>query len=250
MWKGDGPCLYRTAAAHTLGDEEEGPGLARDSNTHQSEYREYYEEKIAADFPLTITIGVKGEFKVFETPTEYFDWLQESNRAAFMWRGCVDVIAMSNMANIEIKVIIHEEGKQPEIQLYKPDPKFPWKQEDPMRILSEKKIKQGQMIVLNWKNTHFNLIVGPMHIMSKVGSISHQTQINQATSGLPSRQKQVLMTGPDRELSLGAGDIRKGEVEKIGITTTTEANHKNYENHESCKLKLIRKDTEIRKLKS
>ena len=27
--KGDGPCLYRTAAAHTLGDEEEGPGLAR-----------------------------------------------------------------------------------------------------------------------------------------------------------------------------------------------------------------------------
>ena len=58
-----------------------------------------------------------------------------------MWRGCVDVIAMRNMANIEIKVIIHEEGKQPEIQLYKPDPKFPWKQEDPMRMLSERKNK-------------------------------------------------------------------------------------------------------------
>ena len=32
--KGDGPCLYRIATTHTLGDEEEGPGLARNSNTH------------------------------------------------------------------------------------------------------------------------------------------------------------------------------------------------------------------------
>ena len=119
------------------------------------------------------------------------------------------MIAMSNMANVEIKVIIHEEGKQPEIQLYKPDPKFPWKQENPMRMLSEKKIKQGQIIVLNWKNTHFHLIVGPMHMLSQVGSISHQIHINQATSGLPSRHEQVLVAGPDRELSLGAGDIRK-----------------------------------------
>ena len=71
--KGDGPCLYRIAAANTLGDEEEGPGLARNSNTHQSEYRNYYEKKIAADFPLTITIGMKGELKVFETPTDCHD---------------------------------------------------------------------------------------------------------------------------------------------------------------------------------
>ena len=123
------------------------------------------------------------------------------------------MIAMSNMANVEIKVIIYEEGKQPEIQLYEPDPKFPWKQENPMRMLSEKKIKQGQIIVLNWKNTHFHLIVGPMHMLSEVGSISHQIHINQATSGLLSRHEQVLVAGPDRELSLGAGDIRKEEVE-------------------------------------
>ena len=34
--KGDGPCLLRTTAAHTMGDENEGPQLARDKNTHMS----------------------------------------------------------------------------------------------------------------------------------------------------------------------------------------------------------------------
>ena len=38
--KGDGPCLLRTTAAHTTGDENEGPQLARDLNTHMSNYRE------------------------------------------------------------------------------------------------------------------------------------------------------------------------------------------------------------------
>ena len=77
------------------------------------------------------------------------------------------MIAMSNMANVEIKVIIHEEGKQPEIQLYKPDPKFPWKQENPMRMLSEKKIKQGQIIVLNWKKYSF-----PPHCWTHAHAVS------------------------------------------------------------------------------
>ena len=43
--KGDGPCLLRTAAAHMEGNEENGPSLARDRNTHLSEYRPYYKEK-------------------------------------------------------------------------------------------------------------------------------------------------------------------------------------------------------------
>ena len=61
--KGDGPCFLRTTAAHTAGDEKSGPELARDLNTHQSMYRPIYEQKISADFPLKITVGVQGQFK-------------------------------------------------------------------------------------------------------------------------------------------------------------------------------------------
>ena len=61
-----------------------GIQLARDLNTHQAEYREVYEEKISADFPLNITIGIGGETKLFKNSKAYFDWLQESQEAAFM----------------------------------------------------------------------------------------------------------------------------------------------------------------------
>ena len=93
--KGDGPCFIRTTGAHIFGDEDEAPQLARDLNTHKAEYRQTYEEKISADFRMLVTIGIHGETKQFATSTEYFDWLQDSRKAAYMWRGCVDVIAMA-----------------------------------------------------------------------------------------------------------------------------------------------------------
>ena len=82
--KGDGPCLLRTTAAHIYGDENEGPQLARDLNTHLSNNRDYNEEKISADFPLTVTVGINGEIAVFENSKDYFDWLKESRRAAVL----------------------------------------------------------------------------------------------------------------------------------------------------------------------
>ena len=81
---------FKTTAAHIVGDEKFGPQIARNLNTHELEHRKYYKEKISADFPLTITIGVQGHYKTFENSSDYFDWLQESKEAAYMWRGCVD----------------------------------------------------------------------------------------------------------------------------------------------------------------
>ena len=281
--KGDGPCFLRTAAAHTLGDENNGLGLSRDLNTHKSGYRNYYKDKISADFPLNITVGVKGEFKVFENADEYFDWLMESKRSTYMWRGCVDAIALSNMMNIDIDILIHEEGKNPEIKSYKPDPEFPWKQDDLMRMLTVNKIKQGKMVVLNWKNTHFNLIVGPQHMLSQVGSISHQVQENQADpgqlleSGQPRRKElmkeaaktQVGSSPPSPQVleasTAGREDLPNGDCGELGTTRKENIDrndisaakdlqekeiNKKSENHEGCKLKLLGKDNEKRGLKA
>ena len=128
--KGDGPCFARTTAAHVYGDEDKGIELAMDLNTHLAEYRDYYEMKISADFSLKVTIGVKGESKVFQNSNEYFNWLQESKKAAYMWRTCVDVIAMSNMAKMDIDISVHQEGNKPELVKFKPDPELPWTEED------------------------------------------------------------------------------------------------------------------------
>ena len=183
--KGDGSCMVRTTAANITGDEDNGPQLGRDLNTHLSNYREVYKEKISADFPLTITIGVKGETKQFNTSDEYFDWLQESKEAAFKWNTCVDVIAITNMTQLDIDVIVHEEGKKPIMNKFKPDPLFPWRVDDKMAPTFENKEVRGKMTILNWKNTHFNLIVGPEHMLSQVGSIGFQSSST---------------TGPDQSL--------------------------------------------------
>ena len=177
--KGDGPCFLQTTAAHIFGDEDEGPQLARDLNTHQAEYRHIYEQKIIADFPMLVTIGISGETKQFATSTEYFNWLQESRKAAFMWRGFVDVIAMANMANMDIDIIVHENGSNPEITHFKPDFQFPWRQDDPMKPNDVLKKTQGKMTILNWKNIHYNLIVGPNHMLAQNGSLQFQKKQSQ-----------------------------------------------------------------------
>ena len=50
----------------------------------------------------------------------------ESKQAAYMWRTCVDVIAMSNMAHMDIDIIVHEEESIPALRHFCPDPECPW----------------------------------------------------------------------------------------------------------------------------
>ena len=125
---------------------------------------------------------MNGETKEFKNSEEYFDWLQESKAAAFKWSSCVDVIGVCNMTQLEIDIIVHEEGKVPILNKFRPDPMFPWKIDDKMKPTFENKDMKGKMTVLNWKNMHFNLIVGPSHMLSQIGSIEFQSTNNTATN--------------------------------------------------------------------
>ena len=233
--KGDGPCLLRTAAAHIGGDENGGLQLARDLNTHLAEYRPIYEEKISADFPLLVTIGVKGVTKLFNTCQEYFDWLAESEEAIFMWRGCVDVLAISNMAHMEIDIVVHEDGLKPELQSYKPDPEFPWKEEDKMKPKHKNELRQGKMIVLNWKNIHFNLIVGQTHMLSQFGSLSFQAAGQASNSIQGSSGPGEWRAGEDSMSRAQGHSGLQGQLEQESL--------------DSYKLKLKQREAEIFQLK-
>ena len=91
------------------------------------------------------------------------------------------------MANMDIDVIVHEQGLKPEKFSFKPDPKFPWKKEDKMKPIDVNVQQLGKMTVLNWKNIHFNLIVGPNHMLSQAGSIKFQAS-NQPPRALQESQ--------------------------------------------------------------
>ena len=198
--KGDGPCLLRTTAAHIEGDEDKGIEMARNLNTHLALNRELYKEKLSSiDFPMEVTIGVKGQTKSFSNSDEYFDWLQEAKEAAYMWRGCIDVMAICNMAQMDIDIIIHEKGHKAQLRSFEPDPKFPWKEEDPMKPTDINKRKQGKMTVLNWKDLHFNLIVNREHMLFQLGSFKFQEKNSELTENSSKTDKEITPVKEDHE---------------------------------------------------
>ena len=165
--KGDGPCLLRTTAAHNYGNENEGVNMAQMLNKHQSNYKDHYKEKISVDFPMTVKLGRGGETRTFEKSDDFFNWLEGSEEATYLWRGCLDLMAVSNMLHMNIDLVLYEEGKKPDLVVFKPDLDFPWIESDPMK-------PGNKMIVLNWKDLHYNLIVSPNHMLSQHGSFDFQ----------------------------------------------------------------------------
>ena len=215
--KGDGPCLLRTTAAHLEGDEDKGIELARDLNTHQALNREVYKDKLSSsDFPMTVTIGVKGKTKTFTNADEYFDWLQEAKEASYMWRGCMDVMGICNMAQMNIDIIIHEKGQRAPLRSFEPDPHFPRKNKDKMRPTNPSQRRQGKMTVINWKDVHFNLLVDECHMLFQLGSFKFQEK--------------------NSKLTENGANTEEGK-------TPLKANH------EACKKIISEKDCEIVKLK-
>ena len=176
---GDGTCLIGTTALHIEGDTEHRTQLAKDLNTHIGMYRDIYLPKIEADFPLTVTIGVAGKTKTFlkGQEQEYFDWLVGSLDAVFMWRGCLDIIALSNMLRMEVDCIVHQEGSVPEVYHFCPDRKFPFLDEDKSKPKNPEAIMHPKMTILNYKDNHFNLIVEKNSMIANLGSFTHQREL-------------------------------------------------------------------------
>ena len=155
---GNGACCMNCLGAWIMLQVSEGTQLSRDMNTHLAEYRDEYVNKMP--FPRTICLGPTGEKKMYRKgeQNKFFDTLVESHEASFMWRESVDVNAMANFANMEIEIDIYnpKTGLVEATQSYKPDEDFPWNENEANKPIDH---KYEKMKMINYKNTHFNLIV-------------------------------------------------------------------------------------------
>ena len=176
---GNGSCLIGTTALHITGDEEQTPDIARDLNTHIAQYRKHYLPKIEADFPLTITIGTNGLTKTFQKgeENEFFNWLAESKDAILMWRSCIDILAVSNMYQMDVDCIVYQEGSNPEVRYFSPDPGFPWDEDDLAKPDNKEVRKYPKMTILNYKDVHFNLVVENSSMIAQSGTFSYQRKM-------------------------------------------------------------------------
>ena len=133
--------------------------------------------KIAADFPFTAHIGLNGRTMRFEEDL-YFDWLLENKDAIFMWRGCVDILAVSNLYQMEVDCIVYLEGTPPEVKHFCPDLDFPWRDEDMMKPNPQSQT-QPKITILNYKDLHLNLVVEKTSMIAQSGTFSFQRKTAQ-----------------------------------------------------------------------
>ena len=124
---------------------------------------------------MTVKIGINGRFKIFEKGEEdtYFDWLMDNKDAIYMWRGCVDIIALSNLYQMDVDCIVYLEGTAPEVKHFSPDPEFPWREDDRMKPNPGQK-SHPKMTILNYKDLHFNLVVEKTSMIAQSGTFSFQ----------------------------------------------------------------------------
>ena len=104
----------------------------------------------------------------------FFDWLAESKEAIYMWRGCVDIIGLCNICQMDIDCIVYMEGTAPEVRHFSPDPEFPWKDDDTMKPKTLNRRDHPKMTVLNYKDFHFNLVVEKDSMVAQSGTLSFQ----------------------------------------------------------------------------
>ena len=100
---------------------------------------------------------------------------------------------MSGQASIlnSQKVYVYNKvtGKVEETQIYKPDPSFPWKKEDANKPNDN---KYEKMKLINYKNSHFNLIVGrDSALLSKINISNILEQSNDISKQL-NKQTTIL----------------------------------------------------------
>ena len=188
----NGSCLIGTTALHTTGDHDQTKPLARDSNTHIASYREYYLQKVQADFPLTLTIGTEGKKKHFKKGEEdkFFDWLVEAEEAVYIWRGCVDIVALTNLLQIDVDCIVYQEGTMPEVKHFCPDPEFPWKEDDQNKPKSPRSRNYPKMTILNYKDVHFSLVVDKDSMIAQSGTFGFQRRMAEKRTRLDSIPEQ------------------------------------------------------------
>ena len=98
-----------------------------------------------------------------------------------MWRGCVDVIGLTNLCQMDVDIIVYIEGKNPEVKHFSPDPDFPWKENDDQKPLKPNVRAHPKMTVLNYKDQHFNLVVEKESMIAQSGTFSHQRKVSEET---------------------------------------------------------------------
>ena len=232
---GDGICGQNSGAAKLFQDEKFGPDLKRKSNLFFAEhfYKKYqYKTQCSVDSPYRRNI--KGEEVVFTDPNELIKFLKYDPNANLMWSDSEDLVVISDMFQIKIKIITSKgyDDENPTVNWIYPDPS--------MREFAELNVDMEDLVLLHEDDTHFNLIISEESDLVKYGNLSKRLDCE-----ANNEESENVQDEKDEELMVIKSELQKCKKE------LAKCNHELFTRTEEVeKLKLEVKDLrEIVKLR-
>ena len=144
---GNGACGMGSFAKHAFDDASLGPKIGEELNKDIAENFWYYKQLL--EFPYSRPVGGSDDVKFEENEEEQLlDFLRNHPRNGFVWRGFMDMQALSNKYGMPIKIVSIKDinDTNPKIEYMEPDRDF-----EVMSVMEE-------MILLNTGMYHFDLI--------------------------------------------------------------------------------------------
>ena len=182
---GDGACGLNSVAAHLFKDEVFGPKLRRKINQFLVKHwnKKYMlKTQCSVETPFVRNIGSGGQIS-FTNHEKLFEYLENSEEADFMWTDSEDLVVVSDMYQVRIKIITTkgENYENPVVNWIYPD--------EQMKEFAElKDVEIDDIVLLHEKDVHFNLIISEDNDLSKVGSLSFMNNLGP----IMNQEEQVL----------------------------------------------------------
>ena len=182
---GNGCCAPNCAAAFLFHDEKFGPELRKKMNMFQAEhwFRRYqYITPCSPERPFERRL--KGGIVSFTEPEKLLRFLKSSEDAAFMWSDSEDLAVVSDLFQINIRIITmkNSEDKNPTENFICPD-------ESMIQFAELKNVIKEDLNLLHEDDCHFNLIISKDHDLVKLGNLSK-------------RLDQSIILNSDREVDI------------------------------------------------
>ena len=197
---GDGSCEMRSFAKHALGDANLGPKIGELLNKEIAENFWHYRKLL--EWPYDRPVGGSESVK-FEQNEEdkLLEFLRNHPRNGYVWRGFMDMQALSNKYGMPIKIIsvtsfndIH-----PKVERIEPDGDF------------EVKEKNYEIILLNTGNVHFDLIMKKKktHTVKDTVNAQSLTEVEPLRLELATSKKEIVALKEQVEQLLPDGRKKK-----------------------------------------
>ena len=245
---GDGSCAPSSASAFLFKDEVFGIQLKKKINKFIAEHwdKKYkFKTQCSETSPFIRKIGGGGEV-FFTDPEKLVEYLRKSEEAAYMLSDSEDLAVISDMFQVNIKIITTKGPKDenPTVNWILPD-------EDMKDHADLKHVELNEMVLYHENDLHFNLIVSEGDDLVTKGSLSFRSNLGPFMKNVDKTELVVnnIEANNDDIVNEEASVINENKNLKDQLKKLTEKVKFLEKDYQSCEEELKNKTAECEKLK-